>query len=402
MNELRDIISTKWNVLDDVQILGKRKKVQDTTSKYNDLRDRLEKLSEFVPLSYPDRAAKIKTLWTTFKTVGSQQKACVESFESEIINRGINTGSVSSARIDVKLQKFTGYDSVIVIFSFQSEFEEFAYGKVENRLLPRLLKNNYLGGSALTLVKSVESIGEIWKLLKQAFGNPEDLLQNKLREVEDLGPLWKLRDSEKLVQSLSKLVNAMTELSKMAKKHEIENDLYHGRGISMIISLIGNNFQRKFYSDVKNRNLAKKDIWENLIKFLSTELELEKILALDSKTRQDKSEKVLSTRKSYLSKNFKEEKIKCYICDKDDHLGTLDHRGKRVIQYFVCKKFVEMKPLDRYKLLQEKGLCSQCLNPGELQGNGWHKDGKCYNKYVCKHSDHLRYTRKKHVCLWTS
>ena len=130
------------------------------------------------------------------------------------------------------------------------------------------------------LVKSVESIGDIWKVLKQAFGNPEDLLQNKLREVEDLGPLWKLKDSEKLVQSLSKLVNAMTELSKMANKHEIGNDLYHGRGISMIISLIGNNFQRKFYSDVKNRNLAKKDIWENLIKFLSTELELEKILAL--------------------------------------------------------------------------------------------------------------------------
>ena len=152
-----------------------------------------------------------------------------------------------------------------------------------------------------------------------------------------MGPLWKLKNSEKLVQSLSKLVNAMTELSKMANKHEIENDLYRGKGISTIISLIGNNFQRKFYSDVKNRNLAKKDIWENLIKFLSTELELEKILALDSKTRQDKSEVVVSTRKSYLSKNFMEENIKCHICDKDDYLGTLDHRGKRVIQYFVYK-----------------------------------------------------------------
>ena len=48
----------------------------------------------------------------------------------------------------------------------------------------------------------------------------------------------------------------MTELSKMVRKHEIENDLYHRRGISMIISFIGNNFQGKFYSDVKNRNLA--------------------------------------------------------------------------------------------------------------------------------------------------
>ena len=38
MNELRDNISTKWNVLDDVQILGKRKKAEETTSKYYDLR----------------------------------------------------------------------------------------------------------------------------------------------------------------------------------------------------------------------------------------------------------------------------------------------------------------------------------------------------------------------------
>ena len=49
MNEWRDIIRTKWNdVLDDVQILGKRKRGQETTSKYYDLRERLEKLNEFV------------------------------------------------------------------------------------------------------------------------------------------------------------------------------------------------------------------------------------------------------------------------------------------------------------------------------------------------------------------
>ena len=59
MNELRDIISTKWNVLDDVQLLAMKKKVQGTTSTYNDLRERLEKLSEFVPLSYLDRVEEI-------------------------------------------------------------------------------------------------------------------------------------------------------------------------------------------------------------------------------------------------------------------------------------------------------------------------------------------------------
>ena len=47
------------------------------------------------------------------------------------------------------------------------------------------------------------------KVKKKAFGNSEELLKNKLYEMEDLGPMWKLKNPEKLVQSLSKLINAM-------------------------------------------------------------------------------------------------------------------------------------------------------------------------------------------------
>ena len=56
-----------------------------------------------------------------------------------------------------------------------------------------------------------------------------------------------------------------------------------------------------------------------------------------------------------------------------------------------------MKPIERFKVLRDKGLCWQCLNSGELKDNGRHKDGKCYDKFVCQHSDHLKYDRKKHI-----
>ena len=240
MDDMRDVIRiTSWSKLDDVQIMGRKKRVYETNSKYNDLRDKLEKISEFMPPIYPDRAKIIPKLWQNFKALGSEQKSYVKNFEDEILKRGITNEMMNNTRIDVKLQKFTGYDSDIDIFSFQSEFEELVYGKVENRLLPRLLKNNYLGGSALTLVKNIDTTSEIWNMLKQAFGNPEELLRNKIREVEDLGPVWKMREPEKLVEALSKLVNAMIELRKMAEKHGIENDLYHGRGIGIIINIIG-------------------------------------------------------------------------------------------------------------------------------------------------------------------
>ena len=81
----------------------------------------------------------------------------------------------------------------------------------KNRL-PDLIKNNYLDGTALVLVKGIDSLDEIWKRLKRAFGNPELLLQNKLCETEKCGPIWKIREPKRLIQSLSTLNNAMTEL----------------------------------------------------------------------------------------------------------------------------------------------------------------------------------------------
>ena len=88
--------------------------------------------------------------------------------------------------------------------------------------------------------------------LKKAFGNSDELLKNKLNEVENMGPMWELRNPEKLVQSLSKLINAMEELSKIARNHSIENDLYHGRGLPTILSLVGNHYETQFFSNIKN------------------------------------------------------------------------------------------------------------------------------------------------------
>ena len=46
-------------------------------------------------------------------------------------------------------------------------------------MMPDLLKNNLLEGSALSLVKSMTSIEDIWKRLKGAYGDPKLLLKKK-------------------------------------------------------------------------------------------------------------------------------------------------------------------------------------------------------------------------------
>ena len=55
-------------------------------------------------------------------------------------------------------------DAITVLLlkiNFQSEFQKLFYKQTPTKLLPDLLKNNYLDEPALTLVKSLENIDEI-------------------------------------------------------------------------------------------------------------------------------------------------------------------------------------------------------------------------------------------------
>ena len=87
---------------------------------------------------------------------------------------------------------------------------------------------------------------------------------------------------------------------------------------------------------------------------------------------------------------------KCVLCDETDHVPTKTMNGRIVVNYFACQKFAEfMSPLERLKLLQDKGLCYQCLNPGAKLG---HK-GNCYNKFNCPHDSHKNQDHGYHVLV---
>ena len=97
------------------------------------------------------------------------------------------------------------------------------------------------------------------------------------------------------------------------------------------------------------------------------------------------------------TQNF--ESIKCPICDETGHYQVTGPQGNKIIQYFSCKKFVQMTPLDRFKVLRKKGYCYMCLYPGALQNSGKHKNGLCQSDFTCKHPSHDPYDRKKHVLV---
>ena len=105
------------------------------------------------------------------------------------------------------MPKYHGYGSSLDFYTFKSEFEKLISGRIQAKLLPDYLKCNSLEGQALDIVKEIHQMDEIWERLKNAFGNVNILLNNKLSEVIKYGPLWKIKNDEKIIQVMIKLIN---------------------------------------------------------------------------------------------------------------------------------------------------------------------------------------------------
>ena len=77
--------------------------------------------------------------------------------------------------------------------------------------------------------------------MQTSFGNLNILLNDKLSEIIS-GPLWKVKNDEKLIQMMTKLINGI----KLTEKHGIEEALFHQSNLVKIYDLIGKGRQIRF------------------------------------------------------------------------------------------------------------------------------------------------------------
>ena len=83
-------------------------------------------------------------------------------------------------------------------------------------------------------------------------------------------------------------------------------------------------------------------------------------------TKQNSDGREIGTNDAHFANQITEKK--CYFYDETgDQIATAGPRGTGIIQYFTCKKFVEMAPKERFQELTIKGYCFQCLFPGASQ-----------------------------------
>ena len=310
------------------------------------------------------------------------------------------------SQLNIKLPTFTGYDASTDIYTFNSEFDKLYSDTVPKTLQPDLLKNNHLGKHALALVKNVDNINDIWTRLKNAFGDRDMLLSYKLSTLASID--LKHKDSMKIIESLSKVINVMMDLMQLSSTHYIENELYYGDALSRLVNKLGEGRMMRWLTISCDAPRDGKYKWRQMIEFLEKEIKVQQqktVIQSNLRTHNpSKANKDKDNRSSYYGDQPKylppdPADSKCVICGANDHVQTNGPRNTKLVQYFACKKFVEMSPNQRFIFLKDNGLCHQCLYPGARVDWGKHSEGKCHHDFICKHPVHNNEVTKKHVLV---
>ena len=378
--------------LSDPDLLSRKKDMKSLDSDFNDILDRITKLSEHNPNEFEETEYYLEDVSDRKKILKKSLDLFKVNLETEISDRDLTEEKMKNASVlGIKIPKFKGYDSVLDYYTFKSEFDKLVVPHVRANLLPDYLKNNYLDGQALQLVKEIHDLDGIWKRLKESFGDVQSLLSRKLSELDKSTPLWKVKADEKLIESILRLKNLMLELKTLAESHNIQSSLFHSSNVAKAFAHLGTKRQLEITKKSLDSDLdvTEEQKWDNIVSYLDKEMKVrEQVLLLKNVNDGCDSGKP-PAKPPGNNKNsgytFTPVVQKCVLCNKSEHhIQTITNKGRHVINYFACELFATSNCVDRLNMLKKKNLCFQCLSPGMKAG---HK-GRCFDKFECLDASH--------------
>ena len=397
---------------DDDELLRRKEDYPENSLQLDRLSSKLQEALKIIPNDL-ESEPKVRKMKSDYALLLEQKKDYDDDLNKRIRERELlKEKAFETSALNIKVPKFKGYQSELDIYSFQIEFEKLYLRSTPKKHLPDLLKNNYLDNPALSMVRSLDNITEIWERLKKVYGDKKVMLQNKLSDLTKIASSLKSKDYEQLKDGLMKLVNSMNDLIKLSKRHGIENKLYHGEGLNMIYGVLGEGRLHRWFTSIADEDLDGEALWLKLITFLERELKVvqEKSLV----TARSKSNNVADNKGKKGYATFDDEipdsgtahyddnsnnSTKCHYCGESGHCTTNGAKGVPLVQYYACEKFANAPPHQRFRELRAKGLCHQCLYPGAKQTDTKHADGSCQKTFTCKHSSHNTHQQKKHVLV---
>ena len=236
----------------------------------------------------------------------------------------------------------------------------------------KVLLKTALQGPAKLACQDMKTVEEVWKFLKDSYGNPTMIFHNKIEEFKKFGSCTgsnvKKRDWAVNIQA------KLTSLHALAKKNGIEDELY----FSTIIPEISNNLPFRLHEDMKTALrdeetelgiLPRKKRFEYLIVYLGKlvsklTFEINYDAMPGTQGESQKKEKTDSTKqgkKSYSSQerrsspgnqgrpNTEPRSVKCRFCSNSHtHL-------------YYCEDFLNASVKQRYDLTCKTKTCFRCL-----------------------------------------
>ena len=389
----------KDNDVSDEELMRRKDDLNKNLSDVEKLSNKFQKLLEVIPDTYTDCKRIVKSLTDRYNALIHALKLYENYLQEQIGERELlKEKSFQTSYLNIRIKRFKGYSSEIDVYSFQREFEKLYLKSTPKKMLPDLLKNNYLADPALALVKTLDTIEEIWIRLKKAYGDSTVMLKKKLVEMKNIGPLWKPKE-ENLKDALVNLINFIDGLIKLAEAHNIEQKLYNGDGLDIIYGMMGDARVTSWLTSISDEELQDAVLWQRLIKYLQRELKVQQGKSLINKPESSKqvSRDAVTVNKSYYV--CQQGDIKCSFCGETGHAQTNGPNKTSIVQYFACKKFVDMTPEQRYKELCSKDYSVQCLYPGASQNAGKHVYGACQKDFTCTHATCNTSAKKKHVLV---
>ena len=201
--ELRNIFDTDSTDIADDELLRRQSNLPNHLKQLEILSRRFQDMLKVIP------SGSLSQIEHNCEGLLDAKDEYVKCFQQDIQFRELKKcKKFNASSLNIKLSKFKGYESSVDIYTFQNNFEKIYEGSTPIKMLPDLLKNNFLEDPSLSLVKSVDDIAEIWQRLKMAYGHPKLMLTKKLADVSKFISMWKQKDPEKLIESLK--VNSST------------------------------------------------------------------------------------------------------------------------------------------------------------------------------------------------
>ena len=291
-------------------------------------------------------------------------------------------------------------------YTFKSKFLK-VYTHHPKSLMVEFLKNNHLSGKAKQCVGSSEDMDNIWKRLKDNFGNTEHMLLHHFRVINKMGQMNKRKSYTDKKHYVQALVNSMQDAVDLANEHDLSGELHYGPQLNKIVRLLDPYLQNGWYKIIAEESVAKPLRWLRLIVYLEAQLTIIQTRAFETEsdelqqqtTPKDPDDKLggkgggkvgktpASGYNVASSANAASGEL-CKLCD-DKHPSANK-------AFWSCKIFLLMSFKERGDLVRKKQYCLQCLDVSTKWRDPNHS---CTVTYICPHESHSRFDKKLHILL---